>query len=165
MENATDALKMAFAVLIFVIALSITFILIGYTKETADTILSYSDRTSYMDPDEGKRLVSVDTVISALKNRVDQASYIVIEENGLQYIDENGNAKTTNTFTYKTTSDDKQVQKYIETHVDKGYKYTETVREIVTDGEYIVTEDGTRLAISPGGVSRRYVIFKRESEE
>ena len=47
MENASDALKMAFACLVFVIALTSTFSLISRIKETADKILFYSDKMNY----------------------------------------------------------------------------------------------------------------------
>ena len=53
MENATDALKMAFAVFVFIIALSIVFSLISQAKETADTVLFYSDKTNYYDWETG----------------------------------------------------------------------------------------------------------------
>ena len=74
MENATDALKMAFAVFVFVIALSTVFSLMTKTKEVADTVLWYSDKTNYYDltdekTDEG-RIVGEDTVISALQTQV-----------------------------------------------------------------------------------------------
>lgn len=53
MENASDALKMAFAVFVFIIALSIVFSLISQVKETADAILFASDKTTYYDWIEG----------------------------------------------------------------------------------------------------------------
>lgn len=53
MENASDALKMAFAVFVFIIALSTVFSLISQVKETADAILINSDRTTYMEAMEG----------------------------------------------------------------------------------------------------------------
>lgn len=53
MENTTDALKMAFAIFVFIIALSIVFSLIGKVKETADSILFYSDKTNYYEWDTG----------------------------------------------------------------------------------------------------------------
>ena len=50
MENAADALKMAGAVLLFVLALSVIIFSFGQVRETADTILDYKDReTSYID--------------------------------------------------------------------------------------------------------------------
>ena len=50
MENAADALKMAGAVLLFVLALSIILFYFGQVRESADTILDYRDReTMYID--------------------------------------------------------------------------------------------------------------------
>ena len=50
MENAADALKMAGAVLLFVLAVSVAIVSFGQARETADTILDYKDReTVYID--------------------------------------------------------------------------------------------------------------------
>lgn len=50
MENASEALKMAGAVLLFVLALSIIIFSFGQARESADTILDYRDReTAYID--------------------------------------------------------------------------------------------------------------------
>ena len=50
MENAAQALKMAGAVLLFVLALSVAIVSFGQVRETADTILNYRDReTFYID--------------------------------------------------------------------------------------------------------------------
>ena len=84
MENATDALKMAFAVFVFVIALSTVFSLMTKTKEVADTVLWYSDKTNYYDwtdekTDEG-RIVGEDTVISALQTQVKEKVFVQIQD-------------------------------------------------------------------------------------
>lgn len=44
MENATDALKMAGSVLLFVMALSICVVAFSQVRETIDVVLSFSDR-------------------------------------------------------------------------------------------------------------------------
>lgn len=46
MENAADALKMAGSVLLFVIALSVSILAFTQARESADILLSYSDRES-----------------------------------------------------------------------------------------------------------------------
>ena len=69
MENATDALKIAFAVFIFVIAITVTFSLISQAKSTADDMLYYSDKTNYYNYAENaehNREVSVTEVIATL---------------------------------------------------------------------------------------------------
>ena len=46
MENAADALKIAGAVLIFVLALSVIIFAFTQTRQVSDTILTYRDRES-----------------------------------------------------------------------------------------------------------------------
>ena len=48
MENVTDALKIAAAVLIFVLALSISINAFSEARITAKTILDYKDRELYI---------------------------------------------------------------------------------------------------------------------
>lgn len=44
MENAVDALKIAFGVLVFVIALTVAFALLSQAKATSDIMLFASDK-------------------------------------------------------------------------------------------------------------------------
>lgn len=69
MENAADGLKIGFAVMVFVIALSIIFMMISQTKETADTILYYADDTYYqehMNAADDNRIVGISEVIATV---------------------------------------------------------------------------------------------------
>lgn len=73
MENAADALKMAGAVLIFVLALSIIIFAFSQARQTSDTILTYRDReTMYVESDyyytsnQSERVVSFETVIPSI---------------------------------------------------------------------------------------------------
>ena len=74
MENATDALKMAGAVLLFVLAISVAIVSFGQVRETADTILNYKDRETtyeYIDEDTTEALglgrkVSLETAIPSI---------------------------------------------------------------------------------------------------
>lgn len=52
MENAVDALKMAVAVLIFIIAIASSFSLFGTAKRTADSIIAMRDKQSYLEAAE-----------------------------------------------------------------------------------------------------------------
>lgn len=70
MDNASDALKMAGAVLIFVMALSIIILAFTRTRQASDTILNYRDReTMYINSDyyyasgQKERNVNIETVI------------------------------------------------------------------------------------------------------
>lgn len=73
MENAAEALKMAGAVLIFVLALSIIIFYFGQARESADIILNYRDReTEYIDAQyyypnsTTERNVNLETVITSV---------------------------------------------------------------------------------------------------
>lgn len=52
MENAVDALKMAAAVLIFIIAIGTSFSIFGTAKQTADSIIGMRDKQAYLDAAE-----------------------------------------------------------------------------------------------------------------
>lgn len=71
MENAVDALKMAFAVMVFVMALSLAIYMFSQARETADIVLHSSDVTQYMSYDqvsEGseKRIVGLESIVPTL---------------------------------------------------------------------------------------------------
>lgn len=72
MENAVDALKIAFAVFVFVMALSIIMYMFTIALETSDTILQSSDVTEFMDYVEmsdmidDERIVGLETIIPTL---------------------------------------------------------------------------------------------------
>ncbi len=78
MENAVDALKIAFAVFIFVIALSVTMYMFTMAKTTSDLVLQASDVTEYMEYTElediadssaminNDRIVGLETIIPTL---------------------------------------------------------------------------------------------------
>ena len=61
MENAVDALKIAFGVIVFVIALSLFFFMTNQAKATSDLVLYMSDKTNFYDmeqSDAGKAVSS-----------------------------------------------------------------------------------------------------------
>lgn len=76
MENAVDALKIGFAVLVFVMALSLTIYMFSEARETADAVLHSSDITEFMEyhgfanytEAEGSRnrIVGLETIIPTL---------------------------------------------------------------------------------------------------
>lgn len=73
MENASQALKMAGAVLLFVLAVSVAIVSFGQARETADTILDYKDRETvyidgnlYYETTGTERTVGLETVIPTI---------------------------------------------------------------------------------------------------
>lgn len=151
MENVSDALKMAFAIFVFIIALSIVFFLLSEIKSTADSIMFDSDKTNYFAWETGSlengRIVGIDTVISTLKNYTKQSTYVIIE-------DSSGSTE----YNFSTTKE--EIENFINSNIKKTDRYLENIREITTGGKYKVAEDGTRVTIQPG-TTRTYVIYTK----
>lgn len=91
MENAVDALKMAAAVLTFVMALGISISTLSQAKQTAQVLINYTDReyeTQYVeDTGERVRIVGKETIVPTI--------YRAYKENyKILFYDRNGNPIT-----------------------------------------------------------------------
>lgn len=90
MENASDAIIMAGAVLIFVIALSVAMTVFSQARVTIDTVVYASDRTNYyeyIDIDISNniknRIVGLETIIPTLyKYYKENYTVVFLDENG-----------------------------------------------------------------------------------
>ena len=92
MENATEALKMAGSVLLFVLALSLSIFMITQARETIDAVLKFSDRESltiqgdsrfyYLsDSNNTTRYVGKETIIPAIYRAYKENYKIVFKFN------------------------------------------------------------------------------------
>lgn len=85
MENATDALHMAAAVLIFVLALSISINAFGEVRQTAQTIIQYKDREydySYVDQaGSTQRKVGIESIIPSIYKAYKENYKLIFETN------------------------------------------------------------------------------------
>ena len=89
MENAVEALKMAFAVILLTLALSLTITLFSKARATAEVVLHSSDETAYYDytkydlPEDpsGNRIVGYETIIPTLY-KYDKERYKVTFKKG-----------------------------------------------------------------------------------
>lgn len=91
MENAVDALKMAFAVIVFVMALSISINMFTNARETADLVLHSSDITEYMQYEEAiegteSRIVGLETIVPTLYKYYKE-NYTVVFKNSTGYME------------------------------------------------------------------------------
>ncbi len=88
MENAAEALKMAAAVLIFVLALSITINSFTETRIAATTILEYKDREYNLDyvEDNGttERLVSLESIVPTIYKAYKENYKIIFDSSVLK---------------------------------------------------------------------------------
>lgn len=157
MENASEALLMAFAVLIFIIALSITFISLSQAKSTADVVLFFNDRENFQTPlkndsenfEDGGRNVGADTVISTIARCAKEKFSVKIIEGTEEYI-----------FEYDIQTEE-EIKLKIEDFISKytGTKYRETYVEVTTGGTTYIGEDGTQLEENVG--KKIYITYKK----
>lgn len=121
MENITEALKMAFAIMMFILALALSISCFSQARETTDFIITMRDREveySYIETTEQvrTRLVSSETIVptiyKALKENI-RIEFYDRAENELylfRYTDSNGNSKTANYIDLEEQVDTKFIQ-------------------------------------------------------
>ena len=147
MENAADALKIAFAVFIFVIAITLTFSIVSQAKSTADAVFYYSDETNfyeYSDSSEKSRTVSVSEIIPTLYRYYKESIGVEIKlKNGLVYtFDLNNNESIMIENKTKLTSNaerEENLKRFIENVLFQYYtdaKFIEEFVEIPVSGIY-----------------------------
>ena len=69
MENAADAIRIGFAVIVFTLAIALTFNLVSQAKATSDHVLYYTDETNfyeYAESSKYNRVVPVSELIAIL---------------------------------------------------------------------------------------------------
>lgn len=110
MENAVEALKMAFAVILLTLALGLSINMFSKARATSDIVLRSSDETEYYDYMEytdadktGNRVVGMETIIPTLY-KYNKERYKVIFKKG-NYDYSNGNlSNVTPLEIYETTT-------------------------------------------------------------
>ena len=82
MENAVDALKIAFAIIVFVIAITVSFRVISQAKSTADMVTYVSDETNYYtyNDNENATIVGFDTVVATIYNYYTESIAVIIND-------------------------------------------------------------------------------------
>ena len=99
MENAAEALKMAFAIILLVLALSVSMFLFSKARSTAQVLLQRSDPTEYYDyinytkaDLSGNRVVGFETIIPTLY-KYDKENYEIAFKEGT--LNANGSVEIT----------------------------------------------------------------------
>lgn len=162
MENAVDALKIAAAVLVFVIALTIAFALLSQAKATSDIMLFASDKTNYYtysnkaENTEG-RIVGADVVISSLYRYYKESVVVrIVEETNITEF----NTETDGGLSQRERK--KRVNDWIEKNPSTlNGTFLETFDEVKKSGEYIVEDDGSELTVQSGQTSI-YITYTKQ---
>jgi uncharacterized protein (UPF0333 family) len=92
MENATQALQMAFSVLVFVVALSISIAMFGRANTALTNIINYNNNRTlytYVESSSANRTVGVETIVPAMYRAYKENYRIVFynKDGTVNYID------------------------------------------------------------------------------
>lgn len=173
MDNSIQALLMAFAVLLFVIALTVTFSTLAQAKQTADIVLYYSDRENFQDLvkvnasnyEDGGRDVGVDTVITTVARcGKEKFSVKILNKDGSILKDNKGNEFVFEYDIMKTPEIKERISQFIEyindysSYQHNPLKFRETYVEAITSGRVFSGEDGTSLEEEIG--KKLYITYK-----
>ena len=172
MENAADALKIAFAVIVFSIALALTFSFISQAKSTSDHVLYYTDETSFYDYAESgteNRTVTSSEVIAMLHKYYIESIAVIVKIEGNEYIFDSGNETIVkengdidrNSTAKLNTSKEKEenLARFISKKITSGMVFTEEFVEAPISGIYKSDDNNSsEIVITPGG-SKVYVTY------
>ena len=128
MENASEALKLAASVLVFVMAITVTIALFSQARETSEIVLQSSDVTSYYDYQDytkkdkvyENRIVGLETIIPTLY-KYNKENYRIEFWNGTYNAETGEYTMTTPLTIYTTVSNEKLWS--------DGYKSTRTYEQ------------------------------------
>lgn len=160
MQNAADALKISFAVFVFIIALSITFSSVSQVKKTSDFILYHIDKTNFYDnlnasnleTTNGGRIVKIDTIIANL--------YRIIQESFEVSVVIDGNIQNFGLNEMTATELSEAIEDFKSNYINKSYDFIETFSEITYTGEYLSADDGSGITIVPG-IKKIYITYTK----
>lgn len=162
MENAVDALKIAFAMLVFVIAITTIFSVISQAKSTSDFVLFHSDKTNFYSHSESSdvnRVVTVAEVISTLYRYYKESVAVTID---LQ----DGNTPKTfdlsNEFAIIENIEEELKNYITDSLLTDNLLFTEEFVEVPISGIYDIGEDSTEI-IKASGSKKLYITYTKNN--
>ncbi len=160
MENLADALKISFSVLVFIVAIAITFSMMSKAKLASDVVLYHADKTnfySYEDSKEENRIVDISTIVATLYKSMEESITVSVvndrgEEFGVEY---NGNI-----ISQFSANSEEVINKFITDNINsiKGHEYIEDFIEVPLTGIYKTADDGTQITVE-NGVKKIYITY------
>lgn len=149
MENMVDALKIAFAVIVFVMALTIAFTVFPQAKATSEFIFYLTDKTNFEEHlEESKtqaKIVGLETILPLVARYIDYNENYSIEikkENGENIVtfDIREDADANRTYIQAKKRLEEEMEKLVKNYQNR--KFIETYSEEVYKGEIYTTENG-----------------------
>ena len=173
MENVADALKIAFAIFVFVTATTIIFVMIGRVKSTSDVVLYYSDKTNFYDHYEdtskdskGNRIVGVSDIVATLYRYYTESVAVTVKIGDKTYYFDIGNETLMSGETKQDLATikgkEEHLGKFIATILNNYSKesFREEFSEAPTSGIYSTGSDGSEITLSAGG-KKVYVTYTK----
>ncbi len=162
MENGVKALMMGFAIIVFIIGITIAFRTLSQAKSTADIVFYHSDRENFQElkhynPElyqNGARIVNRDTVIATMYRCIREKFSLEIELKNLN---------EPIILEYDTTSKE-EIQNIIKNFVKNvtADEFIETYVEVKTMGKTYFGNDGTSLEENVG--KKLYIKYEEKVE-
>ena len=176
MENAVDALKIAFAVFAFISVLAISLIYITQAKSTGDYVLYYNDKTNFynnLSSKDKNRNVSITDVISTLYRYKDEGLNVIVKlgdgtykfdtdltEDDIKDLKSEG-IWDKNTAPSTTADIETVVGNFISKKLNglgENAQFLEDFVEVPYSGRYLIGEDGTEVILSAGD-KKTYITY------
>lgn len=141
MENAVEALKMAFAVMAFVMALSVSMISFNNVKDVSDIVLYSKDETNYYEYQDAKgkaaenRIVGLETIIPTLYKYYKENYTVLFRQADYDYVEGTfSNVKPLPIYTTKSTDKtSKGVKLWGSNKTDEQGKIYNTYEKLMND--------------------------------
>lgn len=174
MENATDALKMAAAVLIFVLALSISINAFGEARRASQVILDYRDREydyTYITSGTTQRQVGLETIIPSIYKAYKENYKIIFDiqnindKNGLySKKNENGNYDEINYIDLEkeVLGSDKQKEEFIKAIIYGKDSIPDEYKKEFSDLGINLKDDGIYARIEDKKVTEKLGVYYQE---
>jgi len=165
MENAVDALKIAFAVMVFTIALTLAISTFSQARETSEAVLYMNDKTNYYSWEEEvnyteERIVGIETIIPTLY-RYYKENYIVIFEGidkPIYFLDSTGTWDKNYNGDGNPSNDDDEIYYFdLNSEISRNCPWVGTVNDIKKNldlffkGTTLITDDSLK---SFGNINR-----------
>lgn len=150
MENAVDALKIAFAVIVFVIAISIAFAVFSQARAVSDILLYANDKTNFEEyvPEHAKinRTVGIETIIPTIRRYLTNNDVYSVEviDGSKTYVFDLVNDQQTNLTPDKLKENlEKNLEELIRKYSDSTF--IETYSEKIYRGDISTSENGETI--------------------
>lgn len=150
MENAVDALKIAFAVIVFVIAISIAFAVFSQARAVSDILLYANDKTNFeeyvLEHAKINRTVGIETIIPTIRRYLTNNDVYSVEviDGSKTYVFDLVNDQQTNLTPDKLKENlEKNLEELIRKYSDSTF--IETYSEKIYRGDISTSENGETI--------------------